>query len=183
MSKSQFLVFSATGITISVTAYLIYKKMLAMENENRELNTELYLYMEEEKCLKIRVEQLEKQIENLMLDKEKLFHLIEKTIDNKPSITHEEVHQITWSNNKINSSLIDSNMIGEAEERTLDLKAENEELTVKLRSVRTILKRHLLVDFDERKHRLHNGNTTVAYYQGISYQGRPKSPALLQMTL
>ena len=74
MSQSQFLIVSAV---ISITAYFISKKILAisqsqasqenqsqsqsqfpgpyfqsLEKENRELNAELYLFMEEEKCLK-----------------------------------------------------------------------------------------------------------------------------------
>ena len=163
MSKSQFLIISA----IATAFFYIYKKILEVENEDREFQN---LAIEKEKFLKSRIRQLEKEIEKLMLDKEKLFHLIEKTIDNQPVISHEEVHQITWSNNTINSSPIDSSLVGSSEtrrrslseisslnrdnEKERELVLENQELTLKLKSVRTILRHHLLTDFDEGKHRV-----------------------------
>ena len=136
---------------------------------NRELMEEIQrkncqiLTLEKEEILK---KQLEKQIENLQADKKKLFDLVEKTIDRKPSITHENVHQkITWSQNTMNSSSVDSGVSWEAhgfpnsrndieQEITLELRAKNQDLTTKLESVRAILRQHLLVDLNEGRHRL-----------------------------
>ena len=145
---------------------LVNRIHLKEKSLNKELREEIQwkncqiLELEKEEILK---RELEKQIENqkiekqnLLADKKKLFDLVEKTIDRKPSITHENVHQkITWSQNTINSSPIDSSIIVQAEQEvTLELRAKNQDLTTKLESVRTILRQHLLVDLNEGNHRL-----------------------------
>ena len=160
ISKAQILI--ASFLSIVVLYRKLYKTKQALE-KIRASHRELEIAIDLKNMALVKEEVLNRELrinlENFKSDKERLFSLIQKTLESKPIVTHEEVHQsISWSNSSIKSCQIDSSMTNRTGDvlrvlKTRELEEKNEELSIKLKRVTKILRENLSSDLEEGKHR------------------------------
>ena len=163
ISKDKIIIISFLSIAVLYRQFNKVRQALERSRaSHRELEKEICskkfaLIGERRSNRRLRID-----IENLKADKEKYFSLIQKTLENKQVITHEEVHQkITWSNSSINSCQIDSSMTNQTDGylsrepvvKTRELEAKNEEMSIKLKRVTKILRKNISSDLEEGKYR------------------------------